>query len=324
MSEDEIINYSRQSAVNKAFAVLVIALTAFAILWKLTDPEDPGLILPINMLFPVVLLFASFIMGAFSKRAIDYVPGEWTEQKVWMSFTEYEKMFEDYEDAFGHLFSHSGDCCSICILIPVAIALGWLTIVFESITESLFSPIIDSILLIVIVFSIVAVIGFILGFRFPAIDAEEFFKPVPLGSDVYDFASELQHVKEIRAGLNVTLGTRGKVQAIKAAEIKTFVEGLPDTVAIQVQVSHSGFAYPYLVGTAYKGNPVTAGKESYNIGTAYPALVEFSMDEEVAVMVARFDIPKRTSAVPHISDRDFRRLAVLLVSRLKANHEGTL
>ena len=114
MSEDEIIDYSRQTGVNRAYAIIAIAITIFAIYWKLTDLEDPGLILPINMLIPVALLFVSFVSGALSKRAIDYVPGEWSEQKVWMTFPEYEEIFERYEEAFGHLFSHTGDCCSIC------------------------------------------------------------------------------------------------------------------------------------------------------------------------------------------------------------------
>ena len=41
------------------------------------------------------------------------------------------------------------------------------------------------------------------------------------------------------------------------------------------------------------------------------------MDKDVMVIVARFDIPERTSAVPHISTGDFRELAALLAAELQ-------
>lgn len=324
MSKDVIVDYTKQVTVNRVFAAIVILIAAFALVWKYIGFDDPSTVLPVNILIPSGLLLFSAIMGALSKRAIDYIPGEWEEQKVSVTFKEYEDMVESFEDAYGHLFSHGADYCGLCLLLPIAVVLGWLAVLFEGSGETLFTPLIDSLLLVVIIYAIVSAVGFVLGFRIPSIDAKEFFKLPELDRDVYDFASELQYVDELRAGLNVTLGVREEVQTIKNADIRIHVEGLPDTVAIKVQVSHSGFAYPYLVGTAYKGNPVDTGAESFRIGAKYPALVEYSMDKNVTVMVARFDIPKRTSAVPHISSQDFRRLALLLVSRLKANHEGTL
>jgi hypothetical protein len=44
------------------------------------------------------------------------------------------------------------------------------------------------------------------------------------------------------------------------------------------------------------------------------------MDKDVIVIVARFDIPERTSSVPHISMGDFRRLAALLAAELQDNY----
>ncbi|MFW9869467.1 MAG: hypothetical protein ACFFEL_07560, partial [Candidatus Thorarchaeota archaeon] len=104
------------------------------------------------------------------------------------------------------------------------------------------------------------------------------------------------------------------------AEVKAYVTGLPETVQMQVQVSHSGFAYPYLVGTIYKGGKISSKEETFRIATRYPALLEYSMDDDVIVIVARFDIPQRTSSVPNISVRDFRSLAILLADELKDNY----
>ncbi|RLI52483.1 MAG: hypothetical protein DRO87_13120, partial [Candidatus Thorarchaeota archaeon] len=106
------------------------------------------------------------------------------------------------------------------------------------------------------------------------------------------------------------------------AEPKVGVKGLPDTVRIRIQVSHSGFDYPYLVGTVYKGAPVEETVETIKIRTRYPALLEYSMDENVTVIVARFKVPKRSSRVPYISDEDFRALARLLAEKLKENYES--
>jgi hypothetical protein len=123
--------------------------------------------------------------------------------------------------------------------------------------------------------------------------------------------------------MNVELGEREEVLTILDAESTAHVEGLPDAVTIRVKVSHSGFAYPYLVGTVYKGAEVLPVQKYPVIGTKYPAMLEFSMDDDVTVIVARFDIPKRTSSVPNISKKDFRALAEVLVKELKKNYDET-
>ncbi|MGD9382328.1 MAG: hypothetical protein PVI03_07780, partial [Candidatus Thorarchaeota archaeon] len=308
--------------VNKVFTIVLIGVIAVAAYLRLSNPGDEEVGFWLFLIFPVGVLLVSTVFGVVSKRAIDYVPGEWKETKVWMSYTDYERTVEDYEDAYGHLYGNPEGFTIFFCLLPFAFALGVLSAYFLTLSVPLFDPQIDSLLLLIILYAIVGVAGFVNGFRIPAIDAEEFFK-APVKGDVYDFASELQGVKGYRAGLNVKFGVRSGVQTILDAEIKTYLEGLPDTVAVGVQVSHSGFAYPYLVGTVYKGTHVSKGKERYDIGTRYPALVETSMDGEVSVFVTRFDIPKRTSGVPSISNRDFRRLALLLADQLTENYNAS-
>ncbi|MFW9802394.1 MAG: hypothetical protein ACFFFC_07070 [Candidatus Thorarchaeota archaeon] len=322
MAEDEIVNYQRQGPVNRAFAIVITAIIVVAAFLKFSNPTDEEIGYWLFMLLPVGVLLVSTVFGVLSKRAIDYVPGDWNETKVWMSFTDYEQTVEEYEDAYGHLYGNPEGFTIFCCLLPMAFALGLLSAYFLTLSIPLFDPLIDSFLLLTILYVIVGVAGFVNGFRIPAIDAEEFFK-APVKGDVYDFASELQGVKGYRAGLNVKFGVRSGVQTILDAEIKTYLEGLPDTVSVGVQVSHSGFAYPYLVGTVYKGSPVSEGKERYNIGTRYPAMVETSMDDDVSVFVTRFDIPRRTSGVPSISNRDFRKLALLLAAQLNENYNAS-
>ncbi|MFW9887352.1 MAG: hypothetical protein ACFFER_04180 [Candidatus Thorarchaeota archaeon] len=323
MAEDEIVNYQRQGPVNKAFAIVLIAIIVIAALLKISNPADEEIGFWLFMVFPVGVLLISTIFGALSKRAIDYVPGDWKETKVWMSFTDYEQTVEEYEDAYGHLYGNPEGFTIFCCLLPMAFALGFLSAFFLTLSVPLFNPLADSLLLLTILYLVVGVAGFLNGFRMPAIDAKEFFQ-APKKGDVYDFASELQGVRGYRAGLNVKFGVRSGVQTILDAEIKTYLEGLPDTVSVGVQVSHSGFAYPYLVGTVYKGTRVSKGKERYDIGTRYPAMVETSMDGDVSVFVARFDIPRRTSSVPNISNRDFKRLALLLADQLNENYNASL
>ena len=304
--------------MNRAFAVIAVLFAVAAIdLNFLETGEIIRLVIYIDI--PIALFLVSLAMGAGSKRAIDYIPGEWEKKKTWVSFADYDDMVEKYEDAYGELYSHPGDTLSFfCSLIFVAI-LGYLIYFSQRTGLVLIDPTLDSILFIVLECSIVAVAGFVIGFRIPSIDAQEFFKP-PLKGDVYSFARELAGVRGIRAGMSVDLGVRGGVQTIIDAEVKAYVQNLPESVQIKVQVSHSGFAYPYLVGTAYKGGRVEAHQDTLRIGTRYPALLEYSMDKDVIVIVARFDIPERTSSVPHISMRDFRELAALLADELQDNY----
>jgi hypothetical protein len=268
---------------------------------------------------PAGLFIISIAFGAGSKRAIDYIPGEWEQRKTWVSFVEFESMVDQYEEAYGEFYSNPADCLTCICSLVIILVMDYLILLSQLQGILLFSPTIDTVLLLVLDYSVVAVAGFVLGFRIPSIDAQEFFKR-PAKGDAYDFARELAGVPGIRAGMNVELGVRGGVQTIISSEVKAYVQNLPETVQIQVQVSHSGFAYPYLVGTAYKGGRVTETEDTRRIGTRYPARLEYSMDKDVMVIVARFDIPERTSSVPNISTRDFRELAALLAGELQDNY----
>ena len=321
MSEGKIIDYSRQRKVNKVFAFIVIFFIVGGIVIY-NFYADFLMFFIVDFGLPVVLLLISLALGYGSKRAIDYIPGEWDKHKTWVSFSEYDAMSEAYEDAYGDLYAHPGDTALCCCIFPITIAIGVMIYFFQIYGSELINPFIDSIILIGILYSIDSVAGFVIGFRIPQIDAKEFFK-APIKGDTFKFASELEGVPGIRAGMSVDLGVRAGVQTILSAEVKSYVQGLPDTVQIKVQVSHSGFAYPYLVGTVYKGHLVASTTENHRIHTKYPALLEYSMDDDVAVIVARFDIPERSSAVPHISTNDFRKLAAFLASKLKENYDAT-
>jgi hypothetical protein len=312
LSESKIIDYSRQGNINKSFSVIAILFTIFAIVLNYLEPSYQ---LIIYIAMPVVLFGLALGMGAGSKRAIDYIPGEWEKRKTWVTFTEYEDMVEKYEESYGDLYAHPGDWCGSCCTMLFVVILGFVMLLLPELNIILFDSLIDSIILITVLYAIVAVSGFVFGFRIPKIDAQEFFK-APVMGDTYDFASALSGVPGIRAGMNVELGVREGVQTILDAEIKAYVQGLPETVQMKVQVSHSGFAYPYLVGTIYQGGTISPREERYRIQTRYQALFEYSMDDDVIVIVARFDIPERTSSVPSISTRDFRELAAVLAGEL--------
>jgi hypothetical protein len=320
VSEGKIIDYSRQGKVNKAFAIVAVFFILSGIIIY-NFYVHPLMLFIVDFGMPAVLLFVSLALGYGSKKAIDYVPGEWDKHETWVSFSEYDAMSEAYEDAYGDLYAHPGDTVFSCCVFPITIAIGVMIYFFQIYGSELINPFLDSILLIGILYSIVSVAGFVIGFRIPQIDAKEFFK-APIKGDIFKFASELEGVPGIRAGMSVELGTRAGVQTILNTEVKSYVQGLPETVQIKVQVSHSGFAYPYLVGTVYKGHLVASTTENHRIRTKYPALLEYSMDDDVAVIVARFDIPKRSSNVPYISTNDFRKLAAFLVTKLKENYDA--
>jgi hypothetical protein len=321
LSEGKIIDYSRQGKVNKAFAIAAVLFALGGIvLYNFYDTELKLILVDFGL--PIILLLISLGLGFGSKKAIDYIPGEWEKRKTWVSFSEYEKMSDEYEDAYGDLYAHPGDLTFCCCIFPISIAIGVMVYFYQLYGSGLITPLLDSILLIGILYSIVSVAGFVIGFRIPQIDAKEFFK-APIKGDTYKFASELEGVPGIRAGMSVELGVRAGVQTILDAEVKSYIAGLPETVQVKVQVSHSGFAYPYLVGTIYKGHPIASTTENHRIKTKYPALLEYSMDKDVVVIVARFDIPQRTSNVPNISTNDFRKLAAFLATKLKENYEDS-
>ncbi len=320
MSEGKIIDYSRQVNVNRAYAIIVLIFVVIGIL-LFNFYNHPLRLIIVDIALPGILFLISLVMGFGSKKAIDYIPGEWQKRKTWVSFSEYEELVDKYEDAYGDLFAHSGDGMVACCLMIFVMTTAGLSYFFHISGMQLITPFIDSILIIVFLYVINSVAAFVIGFRIPTIDSDEFFK-LPVTGDTYHFASRLEGVPGIRAGMNVELGVRGGAQTILDAEVKSYIQGLPETVQVRVQVSHSGFAYPYLVGTVYQGFHVETTTENHRIRARYPAILEYSMDDEVAVIVARFNIPKRSSSVPNISTQDFRKLAAFLATKLKDNYEA--
>ncbi|MGY5857990.1 MAG: hypothetical protein RTU63_01375 [Candidatus Thorarchaeota archaeon] len=322
MSEEKIIDYSRQVNVNRAYAITVLLFVVGGILLY-NYFEHPLKLTIVDLVFPGVLFIASLILGYGSKKAIDYIPGEWEKRKTWVSFSEYEEMVDKYEEAYGDLFAHPTDSMICFCLLLFVIITTVLSFVFHGAVIVLISPLIDSILILTFVYVINSVSAFVIGFRVPTIDSDEFFKP-PVTGDTFQFASQLEGVTGIRAGMSVELGVRGENQTILEAEVRSYVQGLPETVQVRVQVSHSGFAYPYLVGTVDKGFPVETTSESHRIKTQYPVALEYSMDEEVAVIAARFEIPEKSSGIPNISTADFRKLAAFIAIKLKDNYDTTI
>jgi len=322
LNEGKIIDYSRQVNVNRAYGIIVLIFVISGIL-LFNYYVHPLLYIIVDLILPGILFIISLIMGFGSKKAIDYIQGEWEQRKAWVSFSEYEELVDNYEEAYGDLFAHPGDSMICCCLLIFTVSTTLLTFVFHNSGITLISPFIDSILILVFLYVINSVSAFVIGFRIPTIDSDEFFKP-PITGDTYEFASQLEGVTGIRAGMSVVLGVRGGTQTILEAEVKSYVQGLPETVQVRVQVSHSGFAYPYLVGTVYKGFHVETTSESHRIHTKYPVILEYSMDDEVAVIVARFDIPKKSSAVPNITTKDFRKLAAFIAIKLKDNYDASV
>ena len=308
--------------VNRAYAVIVLIFVVVGIL-LFNYYVDPLLYIIVDFILPGVLFIISLIMGFGSKKAIDYIKGEWEKRKTWVSFSEYEELVDNYEEAYGDLFAHPADSMICVCLLVLVVSTTLLSFMFHNSGITLINPLIDSILILVFLYVINSVSAFVIGFRIPTIDSDEFFKP-PITGDTYEFASQLEGVTGIRAGMSVVLGVRGGTQTILDAEVKSYIQGLPETVQVRVQVSHSGFAYPYLVGTVYKGFHVETTNETHRIKTKYPVMLEYSMDDEVAVIVARFDIPKRSSAVPNITTKDFRKLAAFIAVKLKENYDASV
>ena len=317
----EIVDYGHSRKISAVFVVILILFIAYGLYQTLLGSADSYMIYVVYTQNSFILFVLSIIFGLGVKRAINYIPGKWEHIKKWVSFKEYEEIVDKYEAAYGNLFASTGaQSTLVCCLIPLLTVIGVFFIIYQEFIGPLLGNTLYSILIVPLLYGIIGFVGFLIGFRSIKIDSDEFFKP-PEKGDNYEFASALASVPYLRDGVNVELGEREGVLTLLDAEWKIYVKDLPETVNVKVQVSHSGFAYPYLVGTIYKGPHVGKNTETLRIGTRYPAIIEYSMDKEVTVLVARFDIPSRTSSVPSISTGDFRKLGATLAGKLASYYE---
>ncbi|TXT57321.1 MAG: conserved membrane protein of unknown function [Candidatus Thorarchaeota archaeon] len=318
---DEVIDYTKHHWVTRISLVVIGIIIAAVIYVRITIPDLLTQLI-IYLFAPMGVVMLSIGLGALSKRGIDYTPGSWESKKKWVTFKELWEIEEEYKDAYGHLTdtsdSYCGTCC--CITPVIVLLFGFFGLFYTELILPLFDPLYDTVFVLLIEYILVALAGFISGFKSVSIDGEEFFKD-PFNDDEVEYAYALSQVPGINAGVELEYGIRGDTKTILSAEAKAHLTDLPETVTIRVQVSHSGFAYPYLVGTVYKGSEVSEETYPYELRTRYPAMIETQMDDEVAVFVARFDIPKRSSSVPNISKSDFKELAILLERLLRDNYE---
>ncbi len=320
MPQGALIDRGRQKNVNAVYVVIAFVISAYGIYGYSMNPTISFSSLLDTIFLLLGLLILSAIFGAISKRAIDYIPGTWEESKSWMAVEEYEGLVEKHNKAYRGILGDTKSSCSICcglFSLPV-IAIG--IFVYGAFAQPLFSTYLDMLLLLILSYLFVCAVGFLGGYNVTGTDADLPFAKPTKGA-VFRYMAALDDVADIDAGFDVVIGARDSFKAIMESEAKARVSGLPDTAALKVQVTSSGFDYPYLVGTIYKGPQVAEREERFNIGARYPALFEYSMDGNVTIIVGRFDIPKRTSSVPRISESDFKALGRFMAAKMKELHE---
>ena len=138
MSEESIVDYSRQKNVNRFYAVLVIIFIVTGAIWFYFSPDELFTLISVYIFLPIFVILLSAGVGALSKRAIDYNPGEWTKEKVWVNFAEYEEMVEKYEDSYGHLYARQGEGCAICGMMIVSIIFGAIVLFYQMFANPIF------------------------------------------------------------------------------------------------------------------------------------------------------------------------------------------
>ncbi len=267
------------------------------------------------LLLYVLSMFLSLAFGVGAKRGIDIHATGLETTKVTVPIDEYEDMVVKHRDAYAHLYNKSGGgCLCFCFTFIFPFMVLLLNLIIDDIV--IIGRPWDQLYVNMVLLILSSVIPYSIGFQMVNVDPEQIFKEPPSG-DLFDYVEALSNVNGIEPMVEVTLGKSGDLLVIMDAEPKLKLTGFPDTVQVKVQASHSGFTYPYLVATIFKGPKVEKHVERIKKHRGYPILMEYMMDDEVTVLVARFDIPKRTSSVPHISNSAFATLAEELVETLR-------
>lgn len=312
----QVVDTSKQRVVIRLYVATMLATVAFMDYLIVVSGITGDNVLLVFVWLPVTLLFLSVIFGVASKRAVDIISDEWKTQKVKVPLRQYEEMASAYEDAYRGLLETSGvgcgGCCTGVIVIVVALGLLAMSITYG---RPLISVEVDT----AVVFSIAActasLLAFMSAYRATKVDKEMEVSPAPRGA-LLKYGGVLDRVDGVDVFVEATLARRGELSVIRDAEVVATVEGLPGTAKIKLLVTHSGFDYPYLVGTIYKGPPVTEERRVI-CRDKYSGIAEFSTDDDVTVIVARYDIPKRTRSVPTITESMFETLTVALVREMK-------
>ncbi len=303
MSKDAgIVDYSRSRRVTLVSAAVLVFLS-------ITLGFSTFLPFYVLDIATLLLLLLALILGWASKRAIDYLPGEWHVRTVRVTPQEYREMVKKHMDAYGHLISSDVSCAcvtALCLALVSQLLVMFLIFMLGEELLTTYGPQVITAVTIILNL-VVAILGYSIGYKWAKVDPHPYITEPPTGY-VLGYVEALADVPDLDVKYKVKLAERDGALAIADAEPAIGVKGMPDELQIKVQVSVSSIVYPYLVASYYKGPVVEEHKVHARIRARYPALFEYSMDGNVTIVVARFDIPSHTRSVPHISDSDFRKL----------------
>ncbi|MCF2136323.1 MAG: hypothetical protein K9W43_03700 [Candidatus Thorarchaeota archaeon] len=312
MSNDTLVNTAKQRLMVTAYFLFMVGNIMFLMLTLFNYIYVPFLM--VLLLVYCAVTFGSFLFGVAAKRGIDVKKLSPITKKVTVSSDKYDEMVVKHNDAYGHLYSKTGSGCQCILLFFIPFFILFANFYF--IEFPIFGEQFDLFYANTILLIIISVATYTTGFDAVQADPNIEIKKAPQG-EIFEYADALSSVDGIRPEVEVTINESHGNLVIMDAEPKLNLEGFPDEVQLKLQASDSGFLYPYIVATYYKGPHVDEHKERVKIGARYPVLLEYQMDGEVTVLIGRFDIPKRSSSVPNISIDDFRLLANEIIDRLR-------
>jgi hypothetical protein len=299
-----------------------VVLAAAVVIGAYQLQGDPGSVAVRFVVYGVtsmLLMVVGAMMGGITKKLSVSGIGEWRYRTSLLSVKEYEEALSRHEEDFKVFYddtSNAGGCCVTLFaayLFYVAVAVipeGGLDPSFW------FTP--TATLLIVLGHSFLGLVSYVIGYFSVPFNVGEFF--VAPDDRVRIRAKMLEDEKSLVVKSLVKTGERDDLQAIFETEWRVYLDGLPDTVYIQVKAEKADiYDYPYLVGIMVNGPDIVERTEHLDIGTRFPGIIEYSSDSDASVLVARFEIPSDSSELeyePNITAQEFRKLAKALAKRL--------
>ncbi len=321
LSEDVINKRLKYTILLLYLFVVIVAVTAGVDLF-LVDPSSPSIRFVVYGLYTIFLMVIGAVLGATSKTSTSKI-GVWERETRLVSIHEYETIAAKYKEDFRKLFSDfsdaSGCCCTM--MIPLIMLLAFASITSEEMPPEYWFTI-GALLVIPIAYILFGIISYLIGYYSVKSTVSGFFTPPD--DEALSFALDLSQEELLDVRALIEIGVRGEKTALFSTEWRIFVEGLPETVYMKLQVDEGFFyPYPYLVGIIEDGPYLDERTEDLELDTRFPAAIEYSTDDRVSVLVSRFDKVSVTSELkyePNIEGHELRKLGLALAERLRANY----
>ncbi|MHA1930069.1 MAG: hypothetical protein ACTSV2_15970 [Candidatus Thorarchaeota archaeon] len=297
---------------------IMIFLSVFifiAVFQILEDPVDEFKIFMSYGLYAFVLMVISAIFGYLEKATISFKDGKWAKDNKVVSIDDYEKLADEHKKQFSKIYDDWDEASPCCCTMSIPLMLFMLFAMVPDEFEVQFIDPIFIILYLIIEFTFLGFVSYKIGFHSKGLKNKDFFQATT--QDTYEYAKAISELQDVTAKASVEIRLMDEFTALFETNWIFYIEGLPESVHIELKMEETNWACGYLVGTISEGPKVEEVTELLPLEHFCPAIIRYSNCGDDTILVCKYDFESSECEWDLVDNSEILKLAKFLVAKLR-------